>query len=88
MILGVRGYQWTLGWVMGGRCRFMPTCSAYAIEALQEHGALRGGWMAARRVLRCHPWGGSGWDPVARKCGCGDCGKGEGSEAEAGRGRM
>ena len=45
-------------------CRFTPTCSAYAIEALQNHGALKGSWLALRRILRCHPWGGSGYDPV------------------------
>jgi uncharacterized protein len=46
------------------RCRFSPSCSAYALEALQQHGALRGSWLAVRRVARCHPWGGSGLDPV------------------------
>lgn len=45
-------------------CRFEPTCSAYAYEAIERHGAIRGGWMAFRRILRCHPWGGSGLDPV------------------------
>jgi len=46
------------------RCRFYPSCSAYAIEALERHGAARGSFLAARRLLRCHPWGGSGIDPV------------------------
>ena len=45
-------------------CRFVPTCSQYAIEALRKHGPLKGSWLAIRRILRCHPWGGSGYDPV------------------------
>lgn len=45
-------------------CRFDPTCSAYALEALEQHGALRGSWLVFRRLGRCHPWGGQGWDPV------------------------
>lgn len=63
LIVGVRAYQR----VRAGRpspCRYWPTCSAYAIEALEAHGAARGGWLAARRLLRCHPWGRSGFDPV------------------------
>lgn len=45
-------------------CRFVPTCSQYAIEAIRKHGPIRGLWLAVRRILRCHPWGGSGYDPV------------------------
>ena len=45
-------------------CRFTPTCSTYAIEAIEGHGAIRGGWLAVRRIARCHPWGGFGFDPV------------------------
>lgn len=45
-------------------CRYVPTCSNYALEALECHGAVRGGWLTLRRVGRCHPWGGHGWDPV------------------------
>jgi uncharacterized protein len=59
----VRGYQR----VRAGRpspCRFVPTCSNYALEALEAHGALRGAWLSLRRLTRCHPWGGHGWDPV------------------------
>ena len=56
-------------------CRYMPSCSAYAMEALQKHGAWRGTWLTARRLARCHPWGSRGWDPVPdgrRVEGCGD----------------
>ena len=56
-------YRASLGRVMGGQCRFEPSCSQYAIEAINKYGALRGSWRAARRVARCHPWGGSGYDP-------------------------
>ena len=54
----------------GSGCRFQPTCSAYALEALREHGPLRGTWLTARRVARCHPWGGHGYDPVPQGCSC------------------
>jgi len=60
---GVRGYQV----VRAGRpspCRFDPSCSTYALEAYEVHGALRGTWLAMRRIGRCHPWGGMGYDPV------------------------
>ena len=49
---------------MGANCRYQPTCSVYALEALERHGALKGGWLAIRRMARCHPWGGSGIDNV------------------------
>ena len=45
-------------------CRFKPSCSQYAIEAVEKYGAIKGGWLAAKRLLRCHPWGGHGYDPV------------------------
>lgn len=45
-------------------CRYHPSCSAYAIEALERHGTIKGGWMATKRLMRCHPWGGHGYDPV------------------------
>lgn len=48
-------------------CRYSPSCSQYAIDALETHGALRGSWFATRRLLRCHPWGGHGWDPVPER---------------------
>jgi len=50
-----------------GGCRFTPTCSQYALEAVREHGAVAGGWLAARRICRCHPWGDCGHDPVPEK---------------------
>lgn len=60
----IRLYQITLSPYMGRQCRYTPTCSNYALEALQKHGLLRGGWLAVKRILRCAPWGGSGYDPV------------------------
>lgn len=63
-MLGVRGYQIVLGPLLGGHCRFEPSCSFYALEALAMHGALRGGWLVLRRLGRCQPWGGHGHDPV------------------------
>ncbi|RLK50464.1 hypothetical protein DFR31_0364 [Alkalispirillum mobile] len=60
----VRFYQYVISPMIGPRCRYWPTCSAYAVEALQLHGPFRGGWLALRRFLRCHPWGGHGVDPV------------------------
>jgi hypothetical protein len=64
LIFLVRFYQATLSPVLGGQCRFFPTCSEYSIEALRVHGALRGSWLSLRRLLRCHPFGGHGYDPV------------------------
>ncbi len=60
----IRLYQLVLSPVLGNNCRFLPTCSQYGMEALERHGLLRGGWLALRRILRCHPWGGMGYDPV------------------------
>ena len=60
----IRLYQITLSPYMGRQCRYTPTCSNYALEALRKHGLLRGGWLAVKRILRCAPWGGSGYDPV------------------------
>ncbi len=62
--LPVRVYRLVFSPWVGHGCRYQPTCSAYAIEALEKHGALKGTWLAARRVGRCHPFGGSGYDPV------------------------
>jgi uncharacterized protein len=60
----IRGYQIGISPMLPAACRYTPTCSAYAAEAIGLHGAARGGWLAVRRLLRCHPWGGSGYDPV------------------------
>ncbi|MCS6930660.1 MAG: membrane protein insertion efficiency factor YidD [Acetobacteraceae bacterium] len=60
----VVAYRWTLRPVLGCNCRFYPSCSAYALEALAGHGALRGGVMSVRRILRCNPWNPGGYDPV------------------------
>lgn len=57
-------YRMLVSPVLGVHCRYEPSCALYAQEAVRRHGALRGTYLALRRVLRCHPWGGSGWDPV------------------------
>ncbi len=64
LIAGVRCYRRWVSPALPPSCRFVPSCSAYAEEALKKHGAARGSWLAARRLLRCHPFGGSGYDPV------------------------
>ena len=60
----LRGYQYVFRPLLGSNCRFMPSCSDYAIEAIGRHGAFHGSWLAARRVGRCHPWHPGGYDPV------------------------
>ena len=62
-------YQWTLRPLLGANCRYLPSCSDYAREALQTHGALAGATLAAKRICRCHPWGGFGFDPVPPRAG-------------------
>ena len=64
LVMLVRLYQASFGPFMGGHCRFSPTCSQYAIDALTAHGALGGSWLTVRRISRCHPFGGGGYDPV------------------------
>lgn len=63
-IVLIRFYQVCISPLKPPTCRFTPTCSAYALEALRKHGLFKGSWLAVRRILRCHPWGGSGYDPV------------------------
>lgn len=60
----IRLYQWTVSPLLGPRCRFYPSCSQYALQAVLRFGALRGGWLALRRLARCHPWHAGGFDPV------------------------
>ena len=60
----IRFYKLFISPLLPPACRYLPTCSDYAAEAIEKHGALRGTWLAARRLARCHPWGGSGYDPV------------------------
>jgi putative membrane protein insertion efficiency factor len=60
----VRFYQLAISPHTPSSCRYTPTCSQYAIEAIRKHGPFKGGWMAVRRISRCHPWGGHGYDPV------------------------
>lgn len=99
-LFGIRGYQVVLAPIMSGHCRFLPTCSNYALDAYRLHGAWRGTWLTARRLARCHPWGGHGFDPVPgtpesatpagrkkperEECGCG--GRGDDHAVERGGG--
>ncbi len=68
----IRIYQLTLSSLVGRQCRYLPTCSDYADEAIARHGLWAGGWMGIARLSRCHPWGGAGYDPVPDVCapGC------------------
>ena len=67
LVFVVRVYQRTLSPLLGANCRYRPTCSAYMVDALREWGPVRGTWLGLRRVGRCHPWGGHGYDPVPRR---------------------
>ena len=64
LLLLVQIYRFTISPLLGANCRFEPTCSSYTLEALRKYGAFRGSVLAAKRIARCHPWGGSGYDPV------------------------
>lgn len=67
MLVPVKFYQMCISPMLPPVCRYTPTCSQYAVEALTVHGPIRGSWLAIKRILRCHPWGGSGYDPVPPK---------------------
>jgi len=60
----IRVYQWGISPLLGPKCRFTPTCSHYALDALKKYGVFKGSWLAIKRIVRCHPWGGHGVDPV------------------------
>ncbi len=64
VLLAIRGYQHTLSHILGGGCRFYPSCSQYTYEAVERYGWLRGAWLGARRISRCHPFAKGGYDPV------------------------
>jgi uncharacterized protein len=64
LIAPIRLYQLAISPLLPPMCRFRPSCSHYAVEALARHGPVRGTWLALRRIARCHPWGGAGYDPV------------------------
>lgn len=63
-ILLIKLYQWIISPLLGPKCRYTPTCSQYGIEAFKKHGPLKGFWLTLKRVSKCHPWGGHGYDPV------------------------
>ena len=60
----IKGYQWFISPVLPGSCRYYPSCSSYALEALNMHGPLKGSWLGLKRIVRCHPWNDGGYDPV------------------------
>lgn len=67
LLLLIKGYQIFISPFFPGVCRYRPTCSQYMIEAIHVHGVCKGVWLGIKRIMRCHPWGGSGYDPVAPK---------------------
>ena len=66
-------YKYVLSPLLGPKCRYLPTCSSYTMEAIEIHGPFKGGWLGVKRILKCHPWGDSGYDPVPHKHGSDDC---------------
>lgn len=69
LIAFIKVYRFTLSPFIGQHCRFTPTCSQYATEAIEQHGAMKGSWMAAKRLSKCHPFHTGGWDPVPENIG-------------------
>ena len=63
-IILIKLYQWIISPLLGSKCRYTPTCSHYGIEALKKYGPIKGLWLTIKRIARCHPWGGHGYDPV------------------------
>lgn len=85
MNAAIRGYQLFISPILPGSCRYRPSCSEYAMEAIAGHGPVRGGWLAFKRIMRCHPWAGWGYDPVP-PAGKRDCGhRHDHRDAPAGR---
>ncbi|MCH2038638.1 MAG: membrane protein insertion efficiency factor YidD [Rickettsiales bacterium] len=64
LLILIKAYQYILSPLLGPRCRHTPTCSEYAMQAIETHGAVKGSWLAIKRISRCHPWGTHGYDPV------------------------
>lgn len=64
LIALVRFYQYAISPMLGRRCRYFPTCSEYTVDAIRKYGAIKGGWLGAKRICRCHPWHPGGYDPV------------------------
>ncbi|WP_042722531.1 membrane protein insertion efficiency factor YidD [Flavobacterium sp. B17] len=67
LVILIRFYQWFISPLLPKNCRYEPTCSHYMVKALQVHGPIKGFWLGVKRISRCHPWGGSGYDPVPPK---------------------
>ena len=67
LVLLIRGYQLIISPVLGSNCRFMPTCSEYVLESLKKYGLIKGSFLSIKRIGKCHPWGGHGYDPIPTK---------------------
>ena len=67
LLVLIRGYQLIISPLLGSNCRFMPTCSEYAMESLKSHGLIKGSYLTIKRIGKCHPWGGHGYDPIPTK---------------------